>query len=37
MLGFSPLRSVISFGDGEYDHEKLAKAIKAMQNKLDKK
>jgi beta-glucosidase len=37
MLAFSPLRSVISFGDGEYDHEKLAKAIKAMQNKLDKK
>lgn len=34
MLRFSPLRGVISFGDGEYDHEKLAKVIKTMQSKL---
>lgn len=34
LLKFSPLRGVIGMGDGEYDHEKLAKAIKAMQNKL---
>ena len=34
MLRFSPLRGVISFGDGEYDHEKLAKVIKAMQAKI---
>lgn len=34
LLKFSPLRGVIGMGDGEYDHEKLAKAIKAMQSKL---
>ena len=34
MLRFSPLRGVISFGDGEYDHEKLAKVIKTMQSKI---
>lgn len=34
LLRYSPLRGVISFGDGQYDHEELAKAIKAMQNRL---
>ena len=35
LLRFSPLRGVISFGDSEYDHEKLAKVIKVMQEKLN--
>ena len=37
MLKFIPLRCVISFGDGEYDHEKLARAIKTLQEIYDKK
>ena len=37
MLKFTPLRCVISFGDGEYDHEKLARAIKNLQEIYDKK
>ena len=35
LLRFSPLRGVISFGDSEYDHEKLAKVIKVMQERLN--
>ncbi len=36
ILRFAPLRGVISLGDGEYDHEKLAKVITALQSKLTK-
>lgn len=36
-LRYSPLRSVICFGDGDYDHERLAKVIKALQEVYDKK
>ncbi|MCR5775578.1 MAG: glycoside hydrolase family 3 C-terminal domain-containing protein, partial [Lachnospiraceae bacterium] len=32
LLRFSPLRGVISMGDGEYDHKKLAKAIRTLQD-----
>ncbi|MBO4336919.1 MAG: glycoside hydrolase family 3 C-terminal domain-containing protein, partial [Lachnospiraceae bacterium] len=34
ILQFAPLRGVIGMGDGEYDHEKLAKVIKSLQSKL---
>ena len=34
LLRYSPLRGVISLGDGLYDHEKLARAIKELQSKV---
>ena len=34
MLRYTPLRGVISFGDGAYDHEKLGKTIKNLQDAL---
>ncbi len=33
-LKYAPLRGVVAMGDGTYDHEKLAKAIKTLQSKL---
>ena len=34
LLRFSPLRGVISLGDGEFDHEKLAKVIQMLQSRM---
>ena len=36
-LRFAPLRGVICFGEGDYDHEKLARVIKSLQEIYDKK
>lgn len=33
-LRYAPLRGVVNMGDGTYDHEKLAKVIQALQNKI---
>ncbi len=35
MLKYMPLRGVISFGEGDYDHEKLARVIRTLQEKRD--
>ncbi len=33
-LRYTPLRGVVNMGDGSFDHEKLAKVIQALQNKI---